>query len=65
MEWVTFANKHGIAWAVEEDPRLNAKIYRFKKGDKRIDYYIPLITLAYSQRKLLEAELLRVIRGLV
>lgn len=65
MEWVTFANIHGIEWRVEEDPRLNAKIYRFKKDDKRIYYYIPLITLANTQRKLLEAELLRVIRGLV
>ncbi len=65
MDWTTFAIKHGIKWRVEEDPRLNAKIYRFKKEDKRLDYYIPLQVLRYNQRKLLEEELLRVVRGLV
>ena len=65
MEWTTFAIIHNIEWRVEDDPRLNAKIYRFRKGDKRLYYYIPLITLANTSRKLLEAELLRVIRGLV
>ena len=65
MEWVTFATKHGINWRVEEDPRLFAKIYRFKKDDKRLDYYIPLEVLEYRERKLIEAELLRVIRGLM
>ena len=65
MDWITFAIKHDIEWRVEEDPRLNAEIYRFKKEDKRLDYYIPLQVLGNSQRKLLEAELLRVVRGLV
>lgn len=69
MDWTTFAIIHNIAWRVEEDPHLHIKVYRFKKEDKRIDYAIPHEVLrnitTYQQRKLLEAELLRVIKELV
>ena len=65
MNWVIFANIHRVGWKVEDHAGLHAKVYRFKKGGNQLDYFIPYSIIESISDKLIDLELLRVIRGLV